>query len=201
MKIRRPLLLILFVGVIIYFYQNNYQDYFSLSYAKNSLAGFRIYDASNPLQGKLIFFLIYAGVATLSLPGAALLTLFAGALFGVFYGTIIVSVASTIGACLAFLSSRYILRDWVSRKFSEKYLAINEGFNKDGISYLFSLRLIPVFPFFLVNILMGLTQIPLVTYGWVSQLGMLPGTLIYVKAGEELSQLEREFQLCRSCRR
>lgn len=190
MKYLRPVLIFLFVGLIILFYQNNYQDYFSLAFAKNSLAGFRIYDASNPLEGKLLFFLIYVGVATLSLPGAALLTLFAGALFGAVYGTIIVSLASTIGACLAFFSSRYILRDWVSRKFSEKYLAINEGFNKDGISYLFSLRLIPVFPFFLVNILMGLTQIRLVSYWWVSQLGMLPATLVYVKAGEELSQIE-----------
>lgn len=190
MRYLRPLLIFLFVGLLIFFYRNNYQDYFSLAYAKNSLTGFRIYDAVHPLQGKLLFFLIYVGAVTFSLPGAAILTLFAGALFGMFYGVIIVSLASTIGACLAFLSSRYILRDWVSRKFSEKYLAINEGFNKDGISYLFSLRLIPAFPFFLVNILMGLTQIRLLTYWWVSQLGMLPATLIYVKAGEELSQIE-----------
>ena len=190
MKYLRPLLIFLFIGLIIYFYRNNYQDYFSLAYAKNSLTGFRIYDASDPVQGKFLFFLIYVGVATLSLPGAAILTLFAGALFGVYYGTVIVSLASTIGACLAFLSSRYILRDWVSQKFSEKYLAINEGFSKDGISYLFSLRLIPIFPFFLVNILMGLTQIKLFSYWWVSQLGMLPATLIYVKAGEELSKIE-----------
>ena len=190
MKYLRPLLIFFFIGLIIYFYQNNYQQYFSLSYAKNSLTGFRIFDASNPVQGKFLFFLIYVGVATLSLPGAAILTLFAGALFGVLYGSIIVSLASTIGAGLAFLSSRYILRDWVRSRFSDKYQAVNEGFNKDGISYLFSLRLIPVFPFFLVNILMGLTQIRLLSYAWVSQLGMLPATIVYVKAGEELSQIE-----------
>ncbi|MBU4395014.1 MAG: TVP38/TMEM64 family protein, partial [Proteobacteria bacterium] len=113
-----------------------------------------------------------------------------GALFGLVTGTIVISFASTIGATLACMVSRFLLRDWVQARFGEKLERINEGIEQEGGFYLFTLRLIPVFPFFVINLAMGLTRIKLSTYYWVSQLGMLPGTLVYVNAGKELGKLE-----------
>ncbi len=136
------------------------------------------------------FFVIYVIVTAASFPGAAVLTLAAGALFGVIEGTVIVSFASTIGATLAFWSSRYVLRDSVEARFGERLKAINAGLERDGAFYLFSLRMIPVFPFFMVNLVMGLTRIRTLTYMWVSQLGMLLGTVVYVNAGTQLAQID-----------
>jgi pyruvate/2-oxoglutarate dehydrogenase complex dihydrolipoamide dehydrogenase (E3) component/uncharacterized membrane protein YdjX (TVP38/TMEM64 family) len=136
------------------------------------------------------FFLLYVAVTALSLPGAAAMTLAAGAIFGLVTGTIIVSFASTIGASLAFLSSRYLLRDWVRARFGSKAAAIDRGIARDGPFYLLTLRLIPVFPFFLVNLAMGLTAMRLMTYALVSQAGMLPGTIVYVNAGTQLARIE-----------
>jgi len=136
------------------------------------------------------FFLAYVAVTAASLPGAAIMTLAAGALFGLLGGTILVSFASTIGATLAFLSSRYVLRDSIEARFGERLKAINAGMERDGAFYLFSLRMIPVFPFFIVNLVMGLTRIRTLTYMWVSQLGMLLGTIVYVNAGTQLAQID-----------
>jgi uncharacterized membrane protein YdjX (TVP38/TMEM64 family) len=136
------------------------------------------------------FFLIYIAVTALSLPGAAIMSLVAGALFGLLTGTIIVSFASSIGATLAFLSSRFLLRDWVASKFGERMQAIDDGFARDGAFYLFTLRLIPLFPFFVVNLVMGLTRIKVPTFYWVSQIGMLPATVVFVNAGTQISQIE-----------
>ncbi|GLQ33078.1 FAD-dependent oxidoreductase [Litoribrevibacter albus] len=144
---------------------------------------------ANPWQSTVIFFSIYVAVTGLSLPGAAVMTLVAGALFGVVWGTILVSFASTLGATLAFLVARFILRDTVQNKFGDQLKSINQGIEKDGPFYLFTLRLIPVFPFFLINLVMGLTPIRTLTYFLVSQIGMLPGTIVYVNAGAELSQV------------
>lgn len=143
----------------------------------------------NPWSSSAIFFAIYVAVTGLSLPGAAVMTLVAGALFGLVWGTILVSFASTLGATLAFAVSRFILRDSVQAKFGEQLKSINQGINKDGAFYLFTLRLIPVFPFFLINLLMGLTPIRTLTFFLVSQLGMLPGTIVYVLAGTQISQV------------
>ncbi|WP_323980477.1 FAD-dependent oxidoreductase [Aeromonas media] len=140
-------------------------------------------------QAALLFTLLYVITTALSLPGAALLTLGGSALFGVGWGLLLVSFASTLGATLAFLSARFLLRDWVSRRFGDKLATFEAGMAKDGAFYLLSLRLIPLFPFFLVNLLMGLTPIRVSTYYWVSQLGMLPGTFVYVLAGSELATL------------
>jgi uncharacterized membrane protein YdjX (TVP38/TMEM64 family) len=118
------------------------------------------------------------------------LTLVAGALFGLVTGTILVSFASTIGATMAFLSSRFLLRDWVQNKFGDRLRGLNEGLERDGAFYLFTVRMIPAFPFFIVNLLMGLTKIRVATYYWVSQLGMLAGTIVYVNAGTQLAQIE-----------
>lgn len=136
------------------------------------------------------FFLLYVVVTALSLPGAAIMSLVAGALFGLLTGSILVSFASSIGATLAFLSSRFLLRDWVASKFGGRMQAIDAGFARDGAFYLFTLRLIPLFPFFVVNLLMGLTQIkPRIFYA-VSQIGMLPATIVFVNAGTQISKVD-----------
>jgi uncharacterized membrane protein YdjX (TVP38/TMEM64 family) len=145
---------------------------------------------ANPALYVAGFFLAYLAITGLSIPGAAIMTLVAGALFGLVLGTIIVSFASTIGATLAFLSSRYLLRDWVQGKFGTRLRAIDEGLEKDGAFYLFTLRLIPVFPFFVINLLMGLTRIKTFTFFWVSQLGMLAATAVFVNAGTQISRIE-----------
>jgi dihydrolipoamide dehydrogenase len=145
---------------------------------------------SDPIFVSLIFGGIYVLVTALSIPGAAVLTLAAGAIFGLFYGIIIASIASTLGATLSFLGARYLFKDAAEKKIRERMIAINEGLKKEGAFYLFTLRLIPVFPFFLVNLVMGLTQFPVWKFFIVSQIGMLPGTLVFVNAGTELSKIE-----------
>jgi pyruvate/2-oxoglutarate dehydrogenase complex dihydrolipoamide dehydrogenase (E3) component/uncharacterized membrane protein YdjX (TVP38/TMEM64 family) len=145
--------------------------------------------AESPLLVSLIFFLVYVAVAAFSIPGALLLTLLGGAIFGLTKGTLIVSFASSIGATLAFLAARYFLRDSVEKRFGDKLGAINRGVEKDGAFYLFSLRLIPLFPFFAVNLIMGVTKLKTWTFYWVSQVGMFLGTLAYVNVGTELSKI------------
>lgn len=144
----------------------------------------------NPAAVLAAFFLIYVAVTAASLPGAGIMTLAAGALFGLVTGTILVSFASTLGATLAFLSSRYVLRDFVEARFGERLNAINQGLERDGPFYLFTIRMIPLFPFFVINLVMGLTRIKTPTFVWVSQLGMLLGTIAYVNAGTQLAQIE-----------
>ena len=136
------------------------------------------------------FFAAYVVITAASLPGAAIMTLAAGALFGVVTGTIIASFASTIGATLAFLSSRYVLRDQLEARFGERLKAINAGMERDGAFYLFTLRMIPAFPFFVINLVMGLTRIRTLTFALVSQVGMLLGTIVYVNAGTQLAQID-----------
>jgi pyruvate/2-oxoglutarate dehydrogenase complex dihydrolipoamide dehydrogenase (E3) component/uncharacterized membrane protein YdjX (TVP38/TMEM64 family) len=144
--------------------------------------------AAHRLVAAGVFVAIYVAVAALSLPGAALMTLVGGALFGVAAGTVLVSFASSIGATLAFLAARFLLRDWVQRRFGSGLHAIDEGIRREGAFYLFALRLVPLFPFFVINLVMGLTAIPARTFYWVSQLGMLPATVVYVYAGTQLGQ-------------
>ncbi|MWT51835.1 TVP38/TMEM64 family protein [Escherichia coli] len=142
-----------------------------------------------PLQSALIYFAVYVLVSALSIPGAVLLTLLGGAIFNLWEATLLVSLASTLGATLAMLVSRYLLRDWVQRRFAAQMNTIDAGMVRDGARYLFALRLMPLFPFFLVNLLMGLTRIQVRHYWWVSQLARLPGTVIYLNAGRELGKL------------
>ena len=165
-------------------------QYFTLDFLKAKQQSFQAYYAAQPVQAIGIFFAIYVAATALSLPGAAILTLAGGALFGLVAGTLIISFASTIGATLAFLASRYLLRDWVRSHFKAKADAIDAGVAKDGASYLFTLRLVPLFPFFLVNLVMGLTALPVRTYYWVSQLGMLAGTIAFVNAGTQLAAID-----------
>lgn len=148
------------------------------------------YIHNNLLLAASVYFVSYVLITALSIPGAAVVTLLGAALFGFWFSLLLVSFASTLGATLAFLSSRFLLRDWVQARFGHKLHTINRGIERDGSFYLFSLRLIPVFPFFLINLLMGLTPISAGRYYWVSQLGMLPGTAVYLNAGTQLAQID-----------
>lgn len=165
-------------------------DYLSFSYLKSEQKELQALIAEHTVVATTGFFAIYVLTTALSLPGAAVLTLAAGALFGFLKGTIIVSFASTIGATLAFLTARYIFRETVEKKFSDKLSRINKGIDREGGFYLFTLRLIPIFPFFVINLAIGLTRMRVWTFFWVSQLGMLPGTMVYVNAGTQLGQIE-----------
>ena len=178
------------VAAIFSFFYFDLNSYLTLQGMKDSLDTFQSQIAQNPVLSIGVFFAIYVAVTALSLPGAAILTLAAGALFGLVQGLVIVSFASSVGATLAFLVSRFILRDTVRNKFKEKLKKIDEGVEKQGAFYLFTLRLVPVFPFFLINLLMGLTSLKTWTFYWVSQVGMLAGTAVYVNAGTQLAQID-----------
>lgn len=162
----------------------------TLESIKANLDQFQQWRDASPLLVSLAFFTIYVLVTALSLPGAAVLTLAGGALFGLAWGLVLISFASTLGATLAFLFSRFLFQDWVQTRFSQRLETINEGVKRDGGFYLFTLRLVPVFPFFLINLLMGLTPIKTWTFYWVSQVGMFIGTAVYVNAGTQLAQLD-----------
>lgn len=144
---------------------------------------------AHPVATSAAFFVVYLAVALLAIPGAAVLTVAAGAIFGLVRGTVLVSFASTLGATLAFLASRYLFRDAVVARFGDRLRAVDEGIAREGAVYLFTLRLVPVFPYFLVNPLVGLTSLPVRTFAWVSQLGMLPATVVYVNAGTRLAEV------------
>jgi uncharacterized membrane protein YdjX (TVP38/TMEM64 family) len=165
-------------------------QYLTLAFLKAQQARFAALYAASPVAVLSAYALLYIAVTALSLPGAAVMTLAGGGLFGLVTGTIVVSFASTIGATCACLVARYLLRDWVQNRFGDKLAKINEGMAREGGFYLFSLRLVPIFPFFIVNLVMGLTSIKMTTYYWVSQLGMLPATIVFVNAGRELARLE-----------
>lgn len=165
--------------------------YVTFENLKAQQSEFQDYYAQNQSSTLLLFFLAYILMAALSLPGATILTLAAGALFGLAVGLLLVSFASSLGASLAFLSSRFLFRDSVQSRFGERLQAINEGIEKEGAFYLFSLRLVPLFPFFVINLVMGLSKLPLWTFYWVSQLGMLAGTAVYVNAGTQIAKLEK----------
>jgi uncharacterized membrane protein YdjX (TVP38/TMEM64 family) len=186
---RRILIFVLVLAVAVALYQLGLKDYLTLDAIKAQQGNFAQAYHDNPAGVIGIFFAVYVISTALSIPGAVLLTLLAGALFGLITGTLIVSFASTIGATLAFLGSRYLLKDWVQNRFGDRLKVINDGIAKDGAFYLFSLRLIPVVPFFLINLAMGLTPIRTSTYYGVSQLGMLLGTIVYVNAGTQLARI------------
>ena len=165
-------------------------QYASIDYLKAQRAAITAYYAEHPLTTAGIYFAAYVAIAGLSVPGAGVMTLAGGAIFGLGAGTLIVSFASSIGATLAFLASRFVLRDWVQAKFANRLRPINEGIEKEGAFYLFALRLVPAIPFVAVNLVMGLTPIRAATFYWVSQLGMLAGTVVYVYAGTKLGEFK-----------
>lgn len=188
--VKKLAIIAVLAALVIAYFALGLGQYLSIAGIKEVAAKAAAIQQDNPLAVAAGFFAIYVAVTGASLPGAAILTLAAGALFGVLWGTVIVSFASTIGATLAFLSSRYVLRDSIEARFGERLKAINAGLERDGAFYLFSLRMIPAFPFFMVNLVMGLTRIRTLTFVWVSQLGMLLGTAAYVNAGTQLARIE-----------
>ncbi|HAX18750.1 MAG TPA: pyridine nucleotide-disulfide oxidoreductase [Hydrogenophaga sp.] len=187
---RKILLLLVVLLGIVAFFAFGLDRYFSLAFLKESQASLAALREQQPLQLALGYFLVYIAVTALSLPGATIVTLAGGAIFGLGWGLLIVSFASSIGATLAFLTARFLLRDSVQARFGQRLAEMDKGIQKDGAFYLFTLRLIPVVPFFVINLLMGLTQMKAWTFYWVSQLGMLAGTAVYVNAGTQLGQLD-----------
>jgi pyruvate/2-oxoglutarate dehydrogenase complex dihydrolipoamide dehydrogenase (E3) component/uncharacterized membrane protein YdjX (TVP38/TMEM64 family) len=190
MKNTKLIILLVVAALIALYFAFDLQQYLSLAELKARQADFNAYYQNNPLQTLGLFFGFYILVTALSLPGAAIMTLAAGALFGLVTGMVLVSFASSIGATLAFLVSRYLFRDTVQNRFGNQLGAFNRGVERDGPFYLFTLRLVPLFPFFMINLLMGLTPIKARTFYWVSQVGMLAGTAVFVNAGTQLGQLE-----------
>jgi pyruvate/2-oxoglutarate dehydrogenase complex dihydrolipoamide dehydrogenase (E3) component/uncharacterized membrane protein YdjX (TVP38/TMEM64 family) len=186
-KITIILLLVVAIAGLWYFDLQSLLSFDELRRRSDELLALR---REKPLLSALVFFAAYIAVTGLSLPGAAVMTLAGGAIFGFWTALLIVSFASTIGATLAFLVSRMLLRDWVQSRFRRQLKSLNEGFARDGPFYLFSLRLVPVFPFFVINLVAGLLPIGVTRYYWVSQLGMLPATAVYVNAGTQLGQID-----------
>jgi uncharacterized membrane protein YdjX (TVP38/TMEM64 family) len=190
-KLLQRLLIVAAIAVVVILFKVlGLGQYLTLDYLKASQDKFSLLYANNRIAVIASYMAIYILVTALSLPGAAVMTLAGGAMFGFWIGFVVVSFASTIGATLACFVARFLLRDWVQNKFGEKLSTINKGIEKEGAFYLFSLRLVPIFPFFVINLAMGLTTMKLLTFYWVSQIGMLPGTMVYVNAGKELGQIE-----------
>jgi pyruvate/2-oxoglutarate dehydrogenase complex dihydrolipoamide dehydrogenase (E3) component/uncharacterized membrane protein YdjX (TVP38/TMEM64 family) len=191
MKHTKLIVLLAVAALVALFFAFDLQHYLSLQELKARQGAFNAYYQDSPLQTLGLFFGLYVLVTALSLPGAAIMTLAAGALFGLVTGVVLVSFASSIGATLAFLVSRYLFHDAVQHRFGAQLGALNRGIERDGAFYLFTLRLVPLFPFFMINLLMGLTPIKARTFYWISQAGMFAGTLVYVNAGTQLAQIER----------
>ncbi len=190
MNARKLSLLAVLVLAVAAFFAFDLGRFFSLEYIKGAQAGFAELYAQRPALVIGGFFAAYVAVTALSLPGAAIMTLLAGAIFGLVVGTVVVSFASSIGATLAMLASRYVLRDGVKARFGARLADIDKGVEREGAFYLFTLRLVPLFPFFVINLLMGLTKMKAWTFYWVSQLGMLAGTVVYVNAGTQLAKID-----------
>ena len=187
---KKLLLVLAAVAAVALFFALGLDSYLSFEHLKASRREFQDLYVTHGALLVGAYFGLYVLVAALSLPGAVAMTLVGGALFGFWTSLVVVSFASSIGATLACFASRYVLRDWVRARFGGRLSRVDEGFRREGAYYLFTLRLIPVFPFFLVNLLMGLTPMPLRTFYWVSQLGMLPGTMVFVNAGSQLGRIE-----------
>lgn len=182
------LIVVLLIAVNIYLF--GLEQYLTIAFFKTQQAKVYLYYQINPWQTILLYSLIYIGVTALSLPGAMLMTICGGAIFGLIVGTLVVSFSSSIGATLAFLVSRFLLRNIVQNSFGTHLQTINAGMQKDGVFYLFALRLTPILPFFIINLLMGITSIRVLTFYSVSQAGMLAATIVYVNAGTQLAQIK-----------
>ena len=187
---RRLLVAALLLGLIAAFFALDLDQYLRLEYFRSQQSALEEFRLANPLAAAAIFFAVYVAVTGLSVPGAAVLSLVVGAIFGLLWGTLIVSFASSLGATLAFLSSRFLFREAVRSRFGDRLRAIDSGFAREGAFYLFALRLAPVVPYVLVNLLMGLTPIRTRTFYWVGQIGMLPATIVYVNAGTQLATVK-----------
>src|SRR3990172_2543204 len=190
MRLSRLVLAAIILLLIVAFFALDLTQYFTLDFLKSQQAGLEEYFRANPLRTALIYFGVYIAVTGLSLPGAVVLTLAGGAIFGLLWGTVIVSFASSIGATLAFLASRFLFRDWVQQRFRANLDSINRGIERDGLFYLFTLSLVPIFPLFVINLVMGLTPLRAAVFYLVSQIGMLAGTIVFVNTGRELARID-----------
>jgi pyruvate/2-oxoglutarate dehydrogenase complex dihydrolipoamide dehydrogenase (E3) component/uncharacterized membrane protein YdjX (TVP38/TMEM64 family) len=190
MNKKKLVIVAVLVALVVAFFAFDLGRFLSLEYLKSRQAEFAALAEQQPVMVSGVFFAIYVAVTALSLPGAAIMTLAAGALFGNAWGLLLVSFASSIGATLAFLAARYLLRDSIQSKFSARLADIDKGIEKDGAFYLFTLRLVPLIPFFVINLVMGLTKMRAWTFYWVSQIGMLAGTAVYVNAGTQLAKID-----------
>ncbi|MBI4996566.1 MAG: FAD-dependent oxidoreductase [Rhodocyclales bacterium] len=190
MSFRKALLVVVIAAAVGLFFAFDLGRFLSLEALKAQQAAIEAFRAEQPWLAASIYFAIYVAVTALSLPGATLMTLAGGAVFGLWWGLLIVSFASSLGATLAFLVSRFLLRDWVAARFGGRLAAIDAGIKREGAFYLFTLRLVPVFPFFVINLLFGLTAMKARSFYWVSQLGMLAGTVVYVNAGTQLAKID-----------
>ncbi|WP_025739909.1 dihydrolipoyl dehydrogenase [Salinivibrio socompensis] len=190
MSAKKMLVGLLIAAIVALWFSFDLGQWLTLDNAKAQQAILNDYIAQHFTQASILFLIGYIVMTALSLPGAAVASLLGAALFGFWWGLVLVSFASSIGATLAFLVSRFLLQGWVQNRFGNKLDAINRGIEKDGLFYLLTLRLIPVFPFFLINLVMGLTPLKTRTFYWVSQLGMLPGTAVYVNAGTQLALID-----------
>ena len=190
MKPTRLLLLLTLTGAVVAFFVLDLGRYFSLAFVKDSQTQFAALYAERPWTVTAIYFAVYVVITALSLPGAAIMTLAGGASFGLVWGTVVVSFASTMGATLAMLAARYLFQDSIQQRFGRKLAEVNARLDKEGAFYLFTLRLLPVIPFFALNLLMGLTRMKAWTFFWVSQLGMFAGTVAYVNAGTQIAKID-----------
>ena len=186
---KKILIIVFIVALVVVFKLFNLGEYLTLDFFKSSKQRLLNLYRENPFFLIGAFSAIYILSTALSIPGATVLTIASGALFGLVVGTVVVSVSSAVGATIACSASRFLLRDWVQTKLADRLKKINEGIEREGKLYLFTLRLVPVFPFWLINLAMGLTSLPLRTFAWVSILGMLPGTIVYVNAGREIARI------------
>lgn len=189
LKTRIALLLFILLFFISFFIFDLGQ-YLNLTYLKSNQKYLIEYYSNNQLFVLFSFFFIYILTTALSIPGATILTLAGAGIFGFWTSIVLISLASTIGATLSFLGSRFLFKDFIQDKFQERLVKVNQGIEREGTFYLFTMRLIPVIPFFMINLLMGLTPIKATKYFWVSLVGMLPGSLLYVNAGVQLSEIE-----------
>ena len=183
-------IIVLFISVVSLFFYFDVGQYLNLDYIKEQRTAIGEYHNDNPIKTALFYFLCYVLITGVSLPGAGIMTLIGGAIFGLLWGTVLVSFGSMLGATIAFLITRYLFHDYIQKRFGQQLEPINRGVREEGEFYLFTLRLVPIFPFFIINSLMALTPIRTLNFALVSQIGMLPGTIVFVNAGTQLAKIE-----------
>lgn len=196
-NIYRFILVSAIVLAIAFCYRSGWLEFLTFDHLKNEQADLKLRTEAHFFEAVAGFFTLYVVVTALSIPGAAVMSLAGGAIFGLFWGTLIISFASTLGATLCFIGSRFLFRGFVEKRFVQAYERIDRGLKSEGVFYLFSLRLIPAIPFFLINLVFGLTRMKTTTFFIVSQIGMLPGTIAYVNAGTRLGEINNLSEVMR----
>lgn len=194
-KISKVIIIIIFLVAVILFYGTAAHEHLDLPHVQKNLERIHNYYDSNPVSMITLFMLAYISITSMSIPGAIVLTLLAGAVYGTWLGTLLVSLASTIGATVAFLMSRYLLRESMLRRFHKRLGVMNEKLKENGNNYLFTMRLIPVSPYVVINLMMGLTHMRTWSFVWITFVGMLPGNFVYVYAGRKIAQIKTPSEI------